>query len=83
MKLYHSRKSIKEMSKAQVSRLHGIYIRFISVILILAGLISIMAIWDYLSSPFVYSAPVVVLILWPWIMQSAFLARTKNEQAAS
>ncbi len=83
MKIYHSRKSIKEMNKAQVTRLHGLYIRIISIILVIAGLLSIMAIWDYLLPPFVYSAPVAVLILWPWIMQSAFLARIKNEQAGS
>ncbi len=83
MKVYHSRKSIKEMNQAQVIRLHGLYIRFISIILVIAGFLSILAIWDYLSSFFVYSAPVAVLILWPWIMQSAFLARIKNEQAAS
>ena len=83
MKLYHSRKSIQKMDKDQVVRLHGNYIRVISIFLILAGILSVMGIWGILAAPFEYTAPGVVLILWPWIMQSAFLSRIKKEQASS
>jgi hypothetical protein len=83
MKIYHSRKSIQKMGKEQVLRLHSSYIRVISFFLIVGGLLSIMGIWGYLSPSFEYAAPIVVLVLWPWIMQSAFLSRVKKKQASS
>lgn len=83
MKIYHSRKNLKKMESDELTRLHRLYIRVISIFLLVGGILSGMGIWDYLSPPFIYSAPVIVLILWPWIMQSAYMARKKNEQTTS
>ncbi len=83
MKIYHSRKNLKKMESEELTRLHRLYIRVISIFLSVGGILSLMGIWDYLSPPFIYSAPVIVLVIWPWIMQSAYMARKKKEKAAS
>jgi hypothetical protein len=82
LKIYHSRREIKEIGFDALKSLHQRYVQVISVLLIIAAAISLLSIWEVLASYYTYTAPALVLILWPWIMQSAFMARLKKEQAA-
>ncbi len=70
------------MSFSALKSLHQRYVRLISVLLILAAAISLLSIWEVIAYYYTYTAPAMVLVLWPWIMQSAFMARLKKEQAA-
>lgn len=82
MKIYHKKAEIDDMPRSELKELHKSYVIYIIGILAVGGIVSLLSIWDYISSIWRYLMLVFLAILWPWIMQSSYMARKLRENKA-
>jgi Ca2+/Na+ antiporter len=82
MKIYHKKAEIDDMTRSELKELHKSYVIYIIGILAVGGIVSLLSIWDYISSIWRYLMLVFLAILWPWIMQSSYMARKLRENKA-